>query len=826
MKNSEALNPVDREVLDLEHRENPGHFSRPGNEYGYNYGFEESRKRINFAQYWQAIRKRLWLILSISAIVTLLVTVYVAQKPDYFQATARVQVNLENNPAMGTPKGFVYQGVYDPTYFSSQLQIIEGSGLLRRVVNSHDLRNNRAFLNPRSSQDNSIWQNVGRMVGLGRPPDQAPEPSNQGTSASITPAESSAPVDGEQEVELLAPYVGRLRAGLTVYPVKEQRVNYKETRLIDIRFTHYDPAVAAKIANAIADTYVGQNYEQKIDTNANAGSFLQKRIAELQSQIRNNELRLIEYAKNNQIISLDAGQNTVVQRLADLNSRLSQAEGDRIMAEAAFRSSQLSGAANAQISSDGRMTALEGRLSDLKFQRARLLVEYTEEAPELVELNKQIAVAEQEIRETRSRATNTLATNLETKYKETLAREQDLRKVFNQQREQVVSQNEAAINYRIIQQEIETDKSLLNGLLQRSKENDVVLSGTPNNVLVLDRAVIPRRPVGPDRGMYIALALMISLGLGIGLALLLNYLDDTLRTVDDVERELRLPVLSAVPSIGRARTMLQLGNSLSRKNGEAYSLAVLDLESKPALAEAYMHLRTSVLLATAGGPPEVLLVTSGQPGEGKTTTAINMATVLAQTGVRVLLIDADLRRPRLHDILGLNHNGHDLSKGLSTLLTTKTLDESAITDSIKFHEESGLHVITSGTLPPNPANLLCSPQMEQLLVSLRTKFTHIVIDSPPVTFFTDGVLVSRVVDGVLLVVRSGQSHLEVAAHTKKLLWDAGARFFGVVLNDVLQQNTRYYPYDYERPIELPPSDPALIDSMRNSTQLPSEKPSR
>ena len=188
-----------------------------------------------------------------------------------------------------------------------------------------------------------------------------------------------------------------------------------------------------------------------------------------------------------------------------------------------------------------------------------------------------------------------------------------------------------------------------------------------------------------------------------------------------------------------------------------------------------------------------------------------MATVLSQTGVKVLLIDADLRRPSLHTILGLNHNGHDLSKGLSTLLTMKTLDDNAVTDNIKFHNESGLHVITSGTVPPNPANLLCSPQMGQLLGILRTKFTHIVIDSPPVTFFTDGVLLSRLVDGVLLVVRSGQSHLDVASHAKKLLWDAGAKFFGVVLNDVSKQNSTYYPYDYERPIELSKSGQTVLN---------------
>ena len=803
---------MDKELSDLDVSENSDDFARSN--YGYSYDLGEPGPKINLAQYWQAIRKRIPFILGLCAIATALTTFYMAQKPDYYRATARVQVNLENNPAMsGAKGGFVFSGMYDPTYFSSQLQIIEGSGLLRRVVVTHDLENNQAFSNPRGAQNRSVWQNVLRMFGAGKP-DSAVQPQASGDRTTLTtesPSELSAAVEDDQEVERLAPYVGRLNAGLTVSAVKEDRVNNKETRLIDITFTHDNPQVANKIANAIADSYVAQNNEKRIAGNETAGDFLQKRIAELQSQVRIGEERLINYAKNNQIISLDAGQNTVVQRLADLNTRLSQAEGDRIIAEAAYRASLLPGAATAQTDSDERTGKLESRLSELRNQRVRLLVEYTEEAPELLEINKQIALGEQELTDTRSRATRTLNTVLETKYKENLAREQNLRKVFNQQRSEVLSQNEAAINYRIIQQEITTNKSLLDSLLQRSKENDVVLSGTPNNVLVVDRALMPRSPVGPKRGQYIALAFLASLALGIGLALLLNYLDDTMRTADDVEGRLRLPVLCDVPSVAKSRLMLPLPKSLGRKRGEAYSMAVLDLENKPALAEAYMHLRTSVLLATAGGPPEILLVTSGQPSEGKTTTAINMATVLAQTGVPVLLIDADLRRPSLHTILGFNQNGHDLSKGLSSLLTTKILDENTLTESIKFHEASGVHVITSGELPPNPATLLCSPQMEQLLGLLRTKFTHIVIDSPPVTFFTDGVLLSRLVDGVLLVVRSGKSHLDVAKRAKKLLWDAGAKFFGVVLNDVPRQKNKYdYPYGYGSAGEAPKPDPSLL----------------
>lgn len=816
-KNADALKRLDKEVLEIEAVDEANEFARSGNGqgpgYGYGYGPEDAGHKVNLGQYWRAIRKRLWLIASLTVVFTILVTVYVAQKPDYFRATARVQVNLENNPALSNPAAVPAFGIYDPTYFSSQLQIIEGSGLLRRVVNTLDLPNNQAFVNPQRGQEVSIWQNVLRMLGKGKPRNV---PTQSGLDSKIlaptTLSELSIEVIDDKEVERLAPFVSRLKGGLSVSPVRENRVNYKETRLIDISFTHLDPHVAGKIVNAIADTYVTQNLEKKIQYTATAGDFLQKRIAQLQAQIRSNEERLINYAKNNQILSLDPGQNTVVARLGDLNAKLSQAESDRIMAEAAYRASQLPGAATAQTDQDGRATALESRLSDLQNQRARLLVEYTDQAPEIIEIDKQIALAQQELKETRSRATKTLTTNLEVKYREALAREQDLRRVFNQQRAEVLAQNEAAINYRIIQQEIETDKSLLDGLLQRSKENDVVLTGTPNNVLVLDRALTPRGPVGPNRVQYIALAFLGSLILGVGLALLLNYLDDTLFTVDDVETKLHLPVLSEVPAIAKSKVLLPLASSADDvRRKQYYSLGVLDLGSKPALSEAYMILRTSVLLATAGGPPETLLITSGQPSEGKTTTAINMATVLAQTGARVLLVDADLRRPSLHAILGLNGNGYDPSKGLSSLLTVKSLDEQTLADSIRFHEASGLHVLVAGPSPPNPANLLCSPQMEQLLELLRKDFNYIVFDSPPVTFFTDGVLLSRLVDGVLLVVRSGKSPFEVVQRAKKLLWDAGASFLGVVLNFSHGPESKYYPYYYyDRPAKLPEADSSVL----------------
>jgi len=765
--------------------------SDSGAPHSYNYGVDpNAENEVNLLDYWRAVRKRLWLVISIMALVTMLSILYVARKPDIYQAGARVQVDLENNAALVGKTPYVFGPANDPVYFNTQLQILVSPGLMRRVVKTLDLEHNPNFFKGSSTQKRTTWQTIKRMGGFGK---DEPSPAKPTDELQLRTTVAAASSDDRVEARRLQPYVGAILGGLKVDPVKETRGLYKETRLIDISYTHTDPEVAAKVVNAIAETYVFNNLERKSETNENTGDVLTKRVAELQQSIRADEEKLVNYAKNNQILTLDASQNTVVERLGALNRQLVEAEKDRVDAEAAYNAAKPAGAATALAEADQqKVNESELRLADLRQKRALLMVDATDEAPEVKEIDTQIAELDRQVREVRSRKSSTILTNLETAYRQNKAREDALRKSFQQQRGETLTQNEAAINYRIIQQEIQTNKTLLDSLLQRSKENDVIMASKPNNISIIDFAIAPDAPIGPNRTRTVFMALILSLGLGVGFALFLEYLDDTVHSTDEVEKLLHLPALAVIPSAaaaGRRRLLAAPGGLQKRSlNPSDNPELLMNVDGRSPLAEAYRHLRTSVLLSTAGRAPRSLLITSSLPGEGKTTTAVNTAMSLAQTGASVVIIDADMRRPRLRSIFGLSDR-----PGLSSILSSD-MTESEMVGLAQKEEASGLWVLTSGPIPPNPAELLGSDQMRRLIAALQAQFTHVVVDSPPITSFTDGVLIASMVDGVLLVVHGGKSSRHVVKRARQLLNDVGAKIFGVVLNNVNLQSHDYYYY--------------------------------
>ncbi len=768
------------------------------------YGEQDAPEReIHLRDYWRTIRKRLWLIIGLAVIVSTIAALKQSRQPDIYQARARVQVDVESyNPALGASKGGSYlpDNTYmEPEYFNTQVQILSSLRLLRRVARTLDLEHNRTFLDPRA-ENHSTWQNLMRMAGFGakrkEPVRTQSLPLLDGNSPTLL--SNSAAVDGPAEIERLAPYVGSLQGMLEVEQVKK-------TRLIDIRASHTDPVVAAKVVNATADAFALWNLEVKTKTNSLAANYLDKRIAELQSQIRNGEEQLVNYAESHEIVSLDASQNTVVERLTGLNRVLLEAENERNLGEAAYRASLLPGAAEASAEvTDKSIAELKTKLTDLKQKRDQLLLTDTEESPELKDVNQQVATIEKQLQETRAGAKKIITLNLETNYRKALDRENALRNSFNKQRAETVAQNQAAINYNILKQEIEANKGLLEGLMQRSKENDVNMVGTPNNIHVVDYAEVPKGPIGPQRLQGVFLALVLAVAFGIALAIFLEYLDDTVKNPSDIESGLRLPSLAIIPIAGKmTQRLLPFTRALQRNGNGGGPELLINATGPTEQAEAYKHLRTSILLSTPGRAPKTLLVTSSVPSEGKTTTTANTATVLAQTGAKVLIIDADMRRPRLHQVFGLPNDGC-----LSAILSSE-IAEAEILARINQYQDSNIYLLSSGIIPPNPAELLGSSQMKRLLEIVSKTFTHIVIDSPPIASFTDGVLIASLVDGVILVVHGGKTSRQVVKRSRQTLNEIGAKIIGVVLNRAEVQSHGYYNYGYKyEHYDLEPSNGA------------------
>jgi succinoglycan biosynthesis transport protein ExoP len=386
---------------------------------------------LHLRDYWRTIRKRLWLIIGLALIISTIAALKQARQPDIYQARARVQVDTESvNPALGASKGGYYYSdntYMDPEYFNTQVQILSSPTLLRKVARNLDLEHNRTFLNSRVAT-RSTWQNLVHMLGFGPKEKELSRPQGLPVIERSNAIANTTPADDSTDIERLAPYVGSLQGMLDVEHVKK-------TRLIDISANHTDPAVATKVVNATADAFALWNLEVKTKTNTIAGTYLQKRIAELQSQIRTGEEQLVNYAQSHEIISLDAGQNTVVERLTALNRALLEAENERSLAEAAYRASLLPGAAeaNAEIT-DKSIPELKGKLAELKQKRSQLLLTDTEESPELKDVTQQIATLEKQLDESRGGAKKVITVNLETGYRKALERERTLRESINKQR--------------------------------------------------------------------------------------------------------------------------------------------------------------------------------------------------------------------------------------------------------------------------------------------------------------------------------------------------------------------------------------------------------
>ena len=756
---------------------------------------------FKLVDYWRAIRKRLWLVIGIAVLVTTLTAIYMARRPNVYQATSKVQVDLEQvNPDLVTSDRQRSFTNSDPAYINTQLQLLGSDGLIRRVIKEHNLDSNKEFQKAKAEESVSAWRSVLRSVGLATDDTEKKEKNTDLPPGALTASEEIA------EAVRLAPYVELITKNLSTEPIRESRTTVKDTRLIAITYRHTDPDLAAFVVNAIAETFTIVNFEKRTGTSRKTNDFLQERIANLQADIKSDEEKLLNATQQAGILNTEGEQTIVGDRLSGLNRDLLIAENLRKDAEANYLTvasspDKVKSLTEQENSLRGLQTDTLKKMADLRQRRALLLQEYHAGAPEVVEIDVQIesyqdslkaaeANSQKDLEAFRQRTTRMLLENLRTKYLQAKDKEEKIRVDFDKQYAEAQGQNQSAVNIRLYKQNIDTNKGFLDNLQKQMSGNDIAAQGSDETISVSEIAIPPKLAVSPRRLMTVAAALFLSTLFGMGLALFLEYLDDTIRTTEEIENYLQLPALPAIPSIDSVpkRKLLLVG--ATEDDGEdPQSPLLISADSRSSLAEAYRHLRTSILLSTAGHAPKSLLVSSSLPSEGKSTIATNTAISLAQTGAKVLIIDADMRRPRLHSIFKVENGA-----GLSSLLASELTDID-VTSAIKQDEKTKLFIMTSGPIPPNPAELIGSEQMVSLLRILQSKYTHIVIDSPPIASFTDGVLIASMVDGVILVVHAGRSSRQVVQRSRQMLQEIGARIFGVVLNNVnLNNKDNYYYY--------------------------------
>lgn len=709
-------------------------------------GFDESQ-RLQLAAIWGAILKHKWVIIgSVVGCLLLGVAATLLARPMYTAQTT-IQIDREATKVLDVEGLIPAEALTGDEFLTTQVGLLKSESLARRVVQSLRLRQDPTFL---------------RMAGKEAPGERTADPAKAAAS----------------EETLEADLTQTLMGSTTV-------TQQRGSRLVSIAFTSPDPALSARVANALAANFVTTSLERRFEASSYARTFLEERLRQVKQKLEDTEKQLVAYAAQQQIINVspDAGvapgadgasQSLTASNLSALNSALTAAKAERIKAEQRWRQAQSTPVLSLlEVLGDPTVQRLRQDRATLSGTYQQKLKIYSPDFPEMQQLKAQIDEIDRQI----NAVANANLSAIRSQYEIALKQERSFATQVEQLKGSFLDLRERNIQYTILQREVDTNRTLYEGLLQRYKEVGVAGGLGSNNISVVDRAQTPTGPSSPKPALNLAIALLLGLGLGAGITLLLELLDESIRTPDDVVNKLGLTLVGAIPELAKGVTPLD---------------ALADPRSP--FTEAYSSARTSLQFSTNEGLPNSLLVTSGRPSEGKSTTALALARSFAHLGLRVLLVDSDLRNPSLHRLLSL-----DNSVGLSNFLTGDDL-----ASVVQTTGDPAMAVIPSGPLPPNPAELLAGARFPLLLQEAKARFDLLVIDGPPVIGLADApILASRAAATILIVEAGGARRSVVRIATKRLL-QARARLLGALLTKFDAQSSSYgygygysYAYSYE-----------------------------
>jgi succinoglycan biosynthesis transport protein ExoP len=703
--------------------------------------------------YWRILRKRRWAVVAAAAIVFALSVIATLKTTRLYQATSEVAIFPETPNVLGL-KG-VEDSSADYQYdvaLETQAAILKSDALAMKVIEAMHL-----------------------------------DRGSRSTVATDPQSEDSIQVSGMQtDPAKVAGLLAAFHGGLSVKIIPN-------SRLVQISYTNPDPRQATEIVNALVKTFIEENFKTKYESVTQTSEWLSTELADLQLKVQTSEEKLVRYQKDHSILGGDEKQNIVTAKLDELNKELTAAQSDRMQKESIYTFA-MSGDSSlfAKVSSEGSLglvDRLREKEAELNTQYALMTTQFGSGYPKVVELNNQL----KEVRIQIVSEEKKMQAKLRNDYLAALQREKLLDSAFEQQKQEANKLNENAIEYTVLKRDAESNRQLYQDLLLRLKEAGVSAGLRSSNIRVVDVARPPTAPITPNVPRNLQIGFLLGLACGIGLAFVLESLDTSIRNMEELGAISTLPALGTIP--------LQLSNNGSlRKRLKAVS-AGSEMPEAPALvtyarprseaAEAYRALRTSILLSSFGAPPKVILVTSALPQEGKTTISANSALVLAQRGSRVLLLDADLRRPGIDKLFGIKARG-----GLSTLISGVEKFEDVLVQSA---EVPNLWILPAGPIPPQPAELLSSSVMKEYVIRWRSEFDHIIIDTPPCLSVTDAVVLSPEADRVILVARAGKTSKLALRRACDLLLRVNARVMGIVLNAIDVRSGHGYYYTYGGP---------------------------
>ncbi|MDA8168380.1 MAG: polysaccharide biosynthesis tyrosine autokinase [Nitrospiraceae bacterium] len=746
----------------------------------------EEEEETTLRDYYYIILRRKWIFLTflVSVVVTAIIGTFMA-RPVY-ESTVTIRIDKEN------PNILSFNDIYrfeknEADYYQTQYKILKSRNIARRVICNLDLGHNREFM-PEGKKPLFYGSAV------------FPIPSIKDS----IPDKKAGRMEDGIESRLINEFLGRVK----INPVQK-------SQLVEISFDAHDPALAQRAANAIADTFIAFNIESKFQASEQARKWLEEQIDLMKAKVEASEEKLNEYAAGNGMLFIegkdDNRQSLPNNKLAYISEALNQAVADRISKEALYKETRESGSSNAAIIGNPLIQKLKSNYADLESEYYNLLKMYKPGYPKMKRLESQMASLNKSIKSEKNR----ILGSIEYDYKAARKKEGELQGVFERQKRESMDFQRKTVQYQILKREVDTNKELYNSLLQRLKEIGVSATMTTTNIQVLDKAELPKSPSSPQKGRNILLALMLGLIGGAGAVLFTEYIDNTVKGMAEIERKTGFAPLGVIP--------------LQSKPGMEKMQLLSLREQTGLLAEAFRCIGTFILFSSASTPPKKMLITSPESGDGKTTISLNTAAVLTGYMGKGIIIDADLRKSRLHRRFGVS-----ISRGLSAMPGNAGPDNAARdTDKEKNPRKPGQHrqfdldnaaglstylsgnmgfdnlikntgienldIIMAGPTPPKPSELLGSSRMKELVEMLGEMYNFVIIDSPPVLGMADSVNLASFVDGVIVIARSGKTTKSALAESKKVFNYINARVLGVVVNGIRENDLQYryyYPSRY------------------------------